>query len=443
MQQNTDKGQKDDVYFDADVLIIGAGPAGLLLSIACAQEGLSTSIISKDSAKPWTNNYCFWKSELNSISLTESMQNLFNSSIEKVWSAGHVRLSSQQSIAIDAEFCKFNTSELQNRLLAKAKLLGVTFVDENCVNIEHQTTHSTVYTKSDHTESGSSLTAKIVVAANGSNSQFLNYPPTPKPAFQIAYGQLLDTTNLDVPWTLDKMEFMDFHIPVRFYRKFDNPPSFLYVLPLSENRVFVEETILSTRKAIDFEFLKNRLEIRKGFLNIDQSLVVDEEFCRIQMGGSLPTFDRTLGFGAAACFTHPVTGFQILRAIQTAPRLAKSLREYWALSATELSARAWGDIWTETEQHNRKLYLLGLDLITHFKLKETRSFFEAFFKTESEHRAHFLSGFGSIHDVQSSMWETFKHANWATRAQIVQHSAQHPSSLFTALKGAIQTLEQS
>ena len=192
---------------------------------------------------------------------------------------------------------------------------------------------------------------------------------------------------------------------------------------------------MATREAVDWDLLKSRLEARKQVLGLQNAEVVDEEHCVIQMGGSLPHFGRTLAFGAAAGFTHPVTGFQLTRSIRTAPRLATYLREHWDTDTNTLCSNSWTALWTDSELRNRKLYLLGLDMITRFNLRETQSFFDAFFKVSAENRMEFLAGWGATKNIESTMWETFQHASWSTRTRIVQHSIQHPSTLFTALLG--------
>jgi len=436
MQYNTKDNQNHDVYFNGDILIVGSGPAGLIASIYCAEQGFNVSIISEYSAKPWTHNYCFWKSELDDLQCSKSMQNLFEHCIEKSWSTANVHLSTHSQVEIDAEYAKFNTQKLQRHLLARAQDLGVQFFEGTVVNIAHNETDSIATTKK-----GIRYRSRIVIAANGSNSTLLNTSSSPKPAFQIAYGQMLDVSNKNIPWKLNTMEFMDFRPVPRYRRTFDHPPSFLYVLPMNSQKVFIEETILATRKTVPWEMLHERLTLRKELLGLDHAPVLDEEYCRIQMGGSLPDFGRTLAFGAAGGFTHPVTGFQILRSLHTGPRLAIYLKMHWTDETKELCAGAWKSIWTNTELHNRKLYLLGLDMITRFNFRETQSFFEAFFKSSPESRANFLSGMGARKSVHSNMWQTFQHANWSTKARIVQRSAQHPSSLFSALMGTLTTME--
>ena len=428
MQEDTHTDSKNELYFESDILIIGGGPAGLLLSIPLVEQGFTVSIVEKDLDHNWYQNYCFWKDEINDSTIPSEFQNLFNMSTEREWERALVRINRQTRIEIDSPFVKFNTRRFQELLTNTVRTLGVTIYEDTVQSIAHLPTHSI-------TTGNQSYHSKIVVVANGSTSELLSYEKSPSCAFQIAYGQLLKTPRAaDVDRTA--VGFMDFDAPLKNKRQFQHSPSFLYTLPLSNNHIFVEETILATRDSVDWDLLKNRLAFRKQNLGLQDAEVTDEEHCVIQMGGSLPKFGRTLAFGAAAGFTHPVTGFQLTRSIRTAPRFAKYLREHWDADTEELCAGSWQALWTDSEQRNRKLYLLGLDMITRFNLRETQAFFDAFFKVSKENRTEFLAGWGSTKSVESTMWETFQHASWSTRTRIVQHSIQHPSTLFTALLGA-------
>ncbi len=440
MQQSTDKTLEQGVYCreaNWDIVVIGDGPSGLIIANQCALSDFKVLVLSKDNGKKWTNNYCFWKSELDVVRPPKPMQNLFNECIEMVWNTAQVHLRNTTRVDIDAPFAKFDSLKLQQHLQELATESGIQLQTGEVTTIEQLPSHSVVHT-ANHT-----YTARVVIAANGSSSNLLQYSTFPKPGYQIAYGQVLDVSNFDIPWTLDTMSFMDFRFPTKHHKFFQSPPSFLYVLPLSTSQVFLEETILATRESVDFEMLKERLQLRKETFGLGDAPVLDQEFCRIEMGGSLPKTGRTLAFGASAGFTHPVTGFQILRSIYTAPRLVATLKEHWSADTETLCTEAWKAIWNDTERRNRKLYLLGLDMIVRFNLRETQNFFEAFFKSSPEARASFLSGFGSTQAVQSSMWETFKHADWTTRAKIVQHSSQHPTALFSALFDQLSNLETS
>ena len=86
-------------------------------------------------------------------------------------------------------------------------------------------------------------------------------------------------------------------------------PTFLYAMPFSKTRVFLEETSLVARPAVAFEELRERLRARMAHMGIRVTAVEEEEFCLIPMGGVLPKFpQRVLGIGGTGGMVHPSTG---------------------------------------------------------------------------------------------------------------------------------------
>ena len=86
-------------------------------------------------------------------------------------------------------------------------------------------------------------------------------------------------------------------------------PSFLYAMPFSKTRVFLEETSLVARPAVSYEELKQRLDVRLEHLGIKVKGVQEEEYCLIPMGGVLPRLpQRVLGIGGTGGMVHPSTG---------------------------------------------------------------------------------------------------------------------------------------
>lgn len=86
-------------------------------------------------------------------------------------------------------------------------------------------------------------------------------------------------------------------------------PTFLYAMPFSKTRIFLEETSLVARPAVGFEDLKGRLHARLNHLGITVKAVEEEEYCLIPMGGVLPKFpQRVLGIGGTGGMVHPSTG---------------------------------------------------------------------------------------------------------------------------------------
>ncbi|PNH03618.1 Lycopene beta cyclase, chloroplastic/chromoplastic [Tetrabaena socialis] len=107
------------------------------------------------------------------------------------------------------------------------------------------------------------------------------------------------------PFALDTMLFMDWrddhtHAPGLEAMRAANErlPTFLYAMPFSKNRVFLEETSLVSRPALPFPELKERLDARLKWLGIKVTKIEEEEYCLIPMGGVLPTHpQRVLAIG--------------------------------------------------------------------------------------------------------------------------------------------------
>ena len=77
----------------------------------------------------------------------------------------------------------------------------------------------------------------------------------------------------------------------------DDHPTFLYAMPLTETKIFFEETSLVERPGLEFDDLKVKLQQRLDSLGIKVKSVSEEEYCLIPMGGVLPTLpQRTLGW---------------------------------------------------------------------------------------------------------------------------------------------------
>lgn len=435
MQEYSQNTKNSELYSMYDVAVIGGGPAGLILAHALLEAGFSVCIVDVNPEKPWKHSLCFWKKELDSLVSSKSFQYLFMDAVEKEWSSAEVNLIGRTKYTIESTYAKFDSERLQSNLKNAIRDLGGSIVADSVNSIEDTETGSLVH-------GNQSYVARAVIVANGSNSSLLSYSDA-NPAYQVAYGQRL---RLPSVWStlsernpkslgIDRAGFMDFQAPFGLNHQFSDPPSFLYSLPLTSQEVFIEETVLATRDKVDWAMLKNRLELRKKELGIQQAIQLEEEYCTIEMGGGLPVFGRTLAFGAAAGFVHPVTGFQVMRSIRTAPKLAACLKENWDKDLDSLSALSWSVVWSSTQLQNRRLYLVGLDILTRLNLNETQAFFDAFFKGSRSELSGFLLGSGSTKEVETSMWNTFNNASWRTRRLIIQHSMRHPQTVLSSLLG--------
>lgn len=355
-----------------DITIVGAGPAGLILAASLVEQGLTVQVVDICSRKSWTNNYCFWTQELTQADLSPNLSAIIHDAIANTWPQSIIHTNGQ-SYTLDTPYSKFDTTCLQRNLLSFLDRHLVQFHDDQILSVIHEAESSRLVG-----ERGIYL-SRLVIDAGGSQSGLLTRSPNPQPAFQIAYGQHLHFpdgyTHL---FDANQVGFMNFRLPHGWKPFRFTTPSFLYVLPISDTDVFVEETVLATRNNVEFTELQERLDIRKQQWRCQDVDIVDEEFCRIEMGGALPKRGRTLAFGAAAGFTHPVTGYQIMRSIYLAPVLAQCLKAHWDLNIDEVTSNAWSVIWSPSALYNRRLYLLGLDLIARLKQPAFQSFFGAF-----------------------------------------------------------------
>ena len=127
-------------------------------------------------------------------------------------------------------------------------------------------------------------------------------------------------------------------------------PTFNYVMPLSDDIIFFEETSLVANPAMSFHECKDRLGARLSSQNVFIAEVLDEEFCYIPMGGGLPRRgQRLVPIGAAAGLVHPATGYQAGRAFSSNLDVAEQILSELQIEDFDpdvSAARILGRIWT-------------------------------------------------------------------------------------------------
>ena len=155
-----------------------------------------------------------------------------------------------------------------------------------------------------------SVRAKVVVDCTGSETKLVLpdiRSATPAAGFQIAYGALVtvdesnspDKTHIG-PYDKEAMTLFDYRTD---HFESDGPdalkragdvPTFMYAMPLEENRTFFEETSLVARPAVSILECKERCFKRLAHLGIQVTGVEEEEFCYIPIGGPLPMKDQRI-----------------------------------------------------------------------------------------------------------------------------------------------------
>jgi lycopene cyclase-like protein len=228
----------------------------------------------------------------------------------------------------------------------------------------------------------------VVIDASGGQSTFVLRKSKFKQAFQMAYGLWVDVKKH--PFPANEMALMDFRQVPGIASQ---TPSFLYALPMSETRLFVEETSLVSRPALSFEDLKTRLQLRLTHLGLNIDRVHSEEHCQIPMGLPLPQKNqRLLAYGVAASMVHPASGYQVARALTEAPKIGQALADQLKTSSPANAVQAcWEIIWPKSRVHSWELYTFGMNFLTKLNRKKTQTFFKAFFSLKEEDLQAYLS----------------------------------------------------
>ena len=181
---------------------------------------------------------------------------LLRTFFEQTFAAPCIRLPRQDKNVervLPGKYVRLNKVKFQDSLLRVLREHQADFIDAKVATLSHQAKTDVL-----HLEDGRALEYDLVIDASGAQSTFTETQGTSKAAFQLAYGEVIRTKPHGM--RCGEMRFMDF-TPVE---SSDDVTRFLYAMPLSHDTLFVEETILATRKLTSYDFLKKRLHKRPG-----------------------------------------------------------------------------------------------------------------------------------------------------------------------------------
>lgn len=369
-----------------DVLVIGAGPAGLSLARALGERGINVVCVDPALERAWPNNYGTWLDELIPLGLDDC--------VSRVWKHTSVYTSDKKTVLTRA-YARVDRVLLKRRLLERCADSGRVIV------ARAKASKVDVTTSSDwsmvHLDIGN-VNARIVVDATGHALRFVKLAGgAPEPGYQAAYGIECEIEDDLTAFSSEEMLLMDYrddHMKGELSEVSQNEPTFLYVMPMEGKRVFFEETSLVANPAMEFDKLKHRLYKRLDHYGIRVARVLDEENCLIPMGGALPdASQRVVAYGGAAAFVHPATGYMIARALTLADRTADGIVEALSKggSADRLARQVWCHTWNERMLSQRDFLNYGGSYLQKIDLTKTRDFFQAFFKLPQEQWGGFLS----------------------------------------------------
>lgn len=163
---------------------------------------------------------------------------------------------------------------------------------------------------------------------------------------------------------------------------------FIYVLPFTETRVLVEDTVYSDTRDLDLADSRARIAAWAGARGWRVESVAREEHAAlpIPLGGQAPRLDRPV-LGVAGGFFHATTGYSLPFAV----RLAKRVAAQPSLDAPSLTAFLRG----EAKQHWRSqgfFRLLNRMLFAGAKPQERARIFTSFYRHDEPLIRRFYAG---------------------------------------------------
>ncbi|KAL3682483.1 hypothetical protein R1sor_000505 [Riccia sorocarpa] len=429
-----------------DLVVVGGGPAGLAVAQRVSGQGLSVCCIDPEPRSVWPNNYGVWVDEFEAMDLLDCL--------DYTWGSAVVYLDDDQKKSLQRPYGRVNRVKLKSKMIEQCITNGVQFYQSKVKNVTHSKDRSFVVC-----DDGYVIETAVVLDATGHSRRLVQYDQPFNPGYQIAYGIVAEVDCH--PFDLDKMLFMDWRDShLKKYPELQESnkklPTFLYAMPFSSTKIFLEETSLVARPGVPLEVIQQRMEARLKHLGINVKSIEEDEICVIPMGGVLPVIpQRVLGIGGTAGMVHPSTGYMVARTLAAAPIVADSLVRRLGgqahphlgtksvsgeetesssseaeteltppqvrpgPSGDEISAGVWADLWPMDRQQQREFFCFGMDVLLKLDLAGTRRFFDAFFDLDDHHWQGFLSSRLYFLELVGFGISLFAHATNTARAEIV------------------------
>lgn len=394
-----------DLSQQADVAVVGCGPAGLYLAAQLQQKGVRVTLIGRDVS--FVNNYGVWLDEFKDLGLEHTL--------DCSWPDAVCYFGEEKEVRVGRSYARVSRRKLREHLLGLCAAAGVRFVEGEVSSV--RTADSDPFTSVVLLKGGQAVNTRMVtLAAGAAAGRFLQYESgAPSVAAQTAYGVEAVVEGYEDAYPRDAMLFMDFrrhHTGVwdgtasrlqagqhpvggdGLWGSAGEVPSFLYAMPLDNGRVFLEETCLVAKPALPFATLRRRLQRRLDAMGIKIKEVHEEEWSYIPVGGPMPLADQNItAFGAAANLVHPATGFSVSRSLREAPALAEHIRQVLSQRRTvaESSRLVWQELWPLEKRRQASFHVFGMELLAVLDLSATNAFFSTFFRLPDSYWRGFLS----------------------------------------------------
>ncbi|WP_072801866.1 lycopene cyclase family protein [Rhodococcoides yunnanense] len=361
----------------ADVVVVGLGPAGRAIAHRASAAGLDVIAVDPHPDRHWTPTYSAWSDELPGW-LPPSVV---------AASTAHPAVWTTRRQSIDRMYCVLDTAALQAVLtVGNARVLAATA----------STVRRDVVTLTD----GRSIRGRSVVDARGSTG-------LTGLAEQTAFGVIVERDVGEFLLEGVGAWFMDWRTDNGAER--GDIPSFLYAVPLGDDRILLEETCLVGSPALEPSVLRPRLVARlrsRGLVPTGQEPVERVKFA-VQPPARTRGDRGIVRFGARSHLMHPATGYSVAASLATTDLLVAGLAD--GNSSSPLS------VWAVQRLRN-----LGLRTALNLDSEQIPHFFASFFELPVSLQTSYLSGRGDLRGTVSAMTRMFPTLPTAARLAIAR-----------------------
>ncbi|GAY19257.1 lycopene cyclase family protein [Mycobacterium sp. shizuoka-1] len=384
-----------------DVVVVGAGPAGMALAAACGQRGLTVGLVDPNPDRPWVATYGMWAPELPAD---------LPDSVVAARAAGRAIALTEHRLGW--EYAILDVDALRAHLAGQFS--GVTVYTGRAV----RSPEPGVVQLAD----GSSLRGSVVVDAAG-RWRPLDPIRSPRvPAEQTAYGVILDDETVSELVAPGDALFMDW----RPDHGESGWPTFVYVVPLGGGKVLVEETSLARRPGLPLATLRRRLHARLKHHGIAPPDHAPTEKVSFRVDHPRHAGSGALGFGAAAPLIHPASGFSVAASLQLAPRVAAALAEHLPGRPDRALAAAQETVWSPAAKLIHRVRGIGLEALLRMPAAEVPGFFEQFFALPDAQRWAYLTARDDVGGTLAAMAGLFRESDWRLRRRLVLPALMRP-----------------
>ncbi|MYR05674.1 FAD-dependent oxidoreductase [Gordonia sp. SID5947] len=362
-----------------DVVVVGAGPAGRALTHRLLRHGVEVTLVDPHTDRPWLPTYACWSDEIPSWIPGETVSARADS----------VEMRTPEAVRVERGYTVLDNPALRRALdIGGARIVAepaTTVADDHVV-----------------TESGTIRAARIV-DARGTTGRgprqtawgvVVPYAQA-QPVLQGADAVLMDWSAVTPDDGLDIA-------------------SFLYAVPLDDERFLLEETCLAGEPPLSIRQLRSRLERRLGSATV-ASASETESVSFALFGEPAPWRTRPLPFGSRGGLLHPATGYSVADSLTAAEAFAQAV-------ATGRDPRS--AVWTARARTVYRLRSVGLRALLSLDAAHTRQFFATFAGLPVERQRAYLSGRDDLAGTLQAMATLFAQSDHATRLSLMRALAR-------------------